>query len=166
MVWYDFAVIKLPHLFESLGKMGLVRRFDATLRLPLRLWVNTGTVNITVADPTTTDLNYYIDPDQNSFSNTCPLLINHLPSRLTTCTLALTSSLYISKPPSTSYSGGVNLVNSGVTHPLAPSQGFGDSQWKSPFDTCPTTTSPCSMILEFQQVLFHKDIGSGVVGTT
>ncbi len=32
-VWYDFAVIKLSHLFESLGKMGLVRRFDATLRL-------------------------------------------------------------------------------------------------------------------------------------
>jgi hypothetical protein len=31
MVWYDFAVIKLSHLFESLGKMGLVRRFDATL---------------------------------------------------------------------------------------------------------------------------------------
>jgi len=40
MDWYDFAVIKLPHLFESLSKMGLVRRFDATLRL----WVNTGTV--------------------------------------------------------------------------------------------------------------------------
>ena len=36
-VWYDFAVIKLSHLFESLGKMGLVRPFDATLRL----WVNT-----------------------------------------------------------------------------------------------------------------------------
>ena len=56
MVWYDFAVIKLPHLFESLGKMGLIRRFDATLRL----WVNTGTVNVTVAAPTTTDLNYYM----------------------------------------------------------------------------------------------------------
>jgi hypothetical protein len=211
MVWYDFAVIKLPHLFESLGKMGLIRRFDATLRL----WVNTGTVNITVAAPTTTDLNYYMAPDQNSFSNTCPLLINHLPEKLTTGTTALTAGLYISKPPSTSYAGGVNLANSGVAHPLAncrlyysqmvldpqkslsyvdlnrnkkvvyrtfcsnmylniqkgssfnqlinsgivhptgvlivpfvgsvPSQGFGDSQWKSPFDTCPATTSPCSI---------------------
>ena len=26
-----------------------------------------------------------------------------------------------------------------------PSQVFGDSQWKSPFDTCPATTSPCSI---------------------
>jgi hypothetical protein len=115
MVWYDFAVIKLPHLFESLGKMGLIRRFDATLRL----WVNTGTVNITVAAPTTTDLNYYMAPDQNSFSNTCPLLINHLPEKLTTGTLALTAGLYISKPPSTAYAGGVNLSSSGVAHPLA-----------------------------------------------
>ena len=64
MVWYDFSVIKLPHLFESLGKMGLVRRFDATLRL----WVNTGSVNITVSGPTSdTDLNYYISPDQKQF---------------------------------------------------------------------------------------------------
>ncbi len=115
MVWYDFAVIKLPHLFESLGKMGLVRRFDATLRL----WVNTGTVNVTVATPGTTDLNYYMAPDQNSFSNTCPLLINHLPEKLTAGTTALTAGLYISKPPSTSYAGGVNLANSGVAHPLA-----------------------------------------------
>jgi hypothetical protein len=48
-VWYDFAVIKLAHLFESLGKMGLVvlvRRYDATLRL----WVNTGTVKVDVAN--------------------------------------------------------------------------------------------------------------------
>ncbi len=115
MVWYDFAVIKLPHLFESLGKMGLIRRFDVTLRL----WVNTGTVNITVADPTTTDLNYYITPDQNSFSNTCPLLKNYLPEKLTVGIAVITTGLYISKPPSTSYADGVNLSNSGVAHPLA-----------------------------------------------
>jgi hypothetical protein len=31
-IWYDYAVIKLSHIFESLSKIGLVRRFDATLR--------------------------------------------------------------------------------------------------------------------------------------
>ena len=36
-------VIKLNYLFESLNKIGLVKRLDA-----LRLWVNTGTVNVTV----------------------------------------------------------------------------------------------------------------------
>jgi hypothetical protein len=76
MVWYDFAVIKISHLFESLEKMGLVRRFDATLRL----WVNTGTVSVTVVSPEVANINYALTPNNNSFSNTCPLLVNYIPS--------------------------------------------------------------------------------------
>jgi hypothetical protein len=49
------------------------------------------------------------------------------------------------------------LVNSGITHPtgilICPfiaattgaNSGFGDYQWKSPFDTCPATMSPLSL---------------------
>ena len=47
------------------------------------------------------------------------------------------------------------LINSGIVHPTgvliipfissSVSAGFGDSQWKSPFDTCPATSSPCSL---------------------
>ena len=47
------------------------------------------------------------------------------------------------------------LVNSGIVHPTAvlicpfigavANTGFGDSQWKSPFDTCPATMSPLSL---------------------
>jgi hypothetical protein len=57
-----------------------------------------------------------------------------------------------------SASGSFNqLVNSGIIHAtgvlivpfLAPvtgtSGGLGDSQWKSPLDTCPCTTSPVSL---------------------
>ena len=48
-------------------------------------------------------------------------------------------------------------INSGIVHPtgvlivsfLAPvtgtNGGLGDSQWKSPFDTCPCTASPISL---------------------
>jgi hypothetical protein len=118
MVWYDFAVIKLEHLFESLRKMGLVRRFDATLRL----WVNTGTVSVTVGSPELANLNYALTPNNNSFSDTCPLLVNYIPSEagkgVPATTAAIVVGLYISKPPSTSFSGGVNLANSGVGHPL------------------------------------------------
>ena len=32
MIWYDYAEIKLNHLFESLNNIGSVGRFDATLR--------------------------------------------------------------------------------------------------------------------------------------
>jgi hypothetical protein len=66
-------VIKLNYLFESLNKIGLVKRLDAQLRL----WVNTGTVNISVAGADTTNLAYNLTPANNTFSNTCPILVNH-----------------------------------------------------------------------------------------
>ncbi len=82
--------------------------------------MNTGTVNVTVVGPTSnTDTNYYIGPDQNCFSNTCLLLLNYLPGQLTTGTGDITVGLYIRKPPSTTYAGGVNLSSSGVAHPFA-----------------------------------------------
>ena len=31
MIYYDYAVIKLNTLFDSLAKIGLVKRFDATI---------------------------------------------------------------------------------------------------------------------------------------
>ena len=46
MIWYDFAVIKLNHLFESMDHIGLTQKLDASLRL----WLNCGTVNVSVAN--------------------------------------------------------------------------------------------------------------------
>jgi hypothetical protein len=73
MIWYDYAVIKLNHLFESLNEIGLVRKLDASICL----WVNTGTVNIAVGQPNSTDLNYRLVPGNNTFSSTCPLMVNY-----------------------------------------------------------------------------------------
>jgi hypothetical protein len=47
MAWYDYAVIRLSSLFESLANIGLLRKFDCTIRL----WFDTGTINATVANP-------------------------------------------------------------------------------------------------------------------
>ena len=41
LLWYDYAVIKLNHLFNHTG---LTQKLDASLRL----WLNCGTVNVTV----------------------------------------------------------------------------------------------------------------------
>ncbi len=54
MIWYDYAVIKVGNLFESINKIGLVKRLDASVRI----WVNTGTVTVAVAQPNLTTLNY------------------------------------------------------------------------------------------------------------
>lgn len=213
MIWYDFCVIKLDHIFNSLTYMGLVRRFDATMRL----WINTGTVDVAVGAIGSANINYSLTTPNNSFSNTCPLMINYLGNNTTlgvpATTTHIVAGLYISKPPVTTFSninladsnashpllncrlyysqiavepkkaglyveqnrakkviyrtfvsnlynniGSGNafnsLINSGIVHPtgvlivpfISGSAGhFGDYQWKSPFDSCPATTSPCSL---------------------
>ena len=118
MVWYDYAVIKLGNLFESIANIGLVRKFDCTIRL----WLNTGTVNATVANPNATTTSMTLTPANNTFTNTCPFTINLLndtsanggvPAAVT----RICAGLYISKPPTTSFDG-VNLNTSGASHPL------------------------------------------------
>jgi len=118
MFWHDYAVIKLNYLFESLNKIGLVKRLDAQLRL----WVNTGTVNVSVGGADSTNLAYNLTPSNNTFSNTCPILINHqavattlgiVPALVTN----IVAGLYIARPPTTSFAG-INLATSIVQHPL------------------------------------------------
>jgi hypothetical protein len=72
MLWYDFAVIKLNHLFESIDHIGLIQKLDASLGL----WLNCGTVNITVGSAgAPANMAYNITPAINTFSNTCPLYL-------------------------------------------------------------------------------------------
>ena len=119
MVWHDYAVIKLNFLFESPNKIGLVKRWDAQLRL----WVNTATVNIVVGSVDSANQSYNLIPSNNTFSNTCPLLVNYQPSGsadqgiLRTGTTAIIAGLYIGKDPITSFSG-INLGAANISHPL------------------------------------------------
>jgi hypothetical protein len=223
MIWNDYAVIKLSNLFESLANIGLVRKFDCTLRL----WLNTGTVNVTVANPNvnstaaaanaTAPLQYSITAANNTFTNTCPFTVNYLPDLsanggIPNTVTNIVAGCYVGKPPTTTFagvnlsaaqvSGGLStcriyysqiqiepqkaltyvnenrnkkvvyrtilanqynnqsgnfnqLINSGVVHPVGilivpyisstTANGFGDYQWKSPFDTCPATSAPISL---------------------
>ena len=116
MIWYDYAVIKLNHLFESMDHIGLTQKLDASLRL----WLNCGTVNKTVANanaPTT--MHYSITPDNNTFSNTAPLLVNYEPeNRIVPTTCAnIVAGVFVARPPVTNFAA-VNLQNSTVSHPL------------------------------------------------
>ena len=61
-------------------------------------------------------------------------------------------------PPVAALGSFNQLINSGIVHPTAlllcpfiaattlTNSGFGDFQWKSPFDTCPATLAPLSLI--------------------
>jgi hypothetical protein len=61
-----------------------------------------------------------LTPENNTFSNTCPLMVNWLGANNTavpTDTANIVAGLYIAKPPITSFNG-VNLSASNASHPL------------------------------------------------
>ena len=110
LIWHDYAVIKLNYLFKNLNKIGLVKRLDAQLRL----WVNTGTVNVTVGGADSTNVAYNLTPANNTFSNTCPILVNHHSAStgagvVPASTQQILAGLYIARPPTTSFAG-INLA--------------------------------------------------------
>ena len=127
-VWYDYAIIRLGSILESLRNIGLTRRFDAVLRV----YVNTGTiaVNVTTAGDAKQAYQAAIQ-SQSTFTNTCPFTINYLPSDGTDTTrnvfatnavMQITAGVYIARPPATNVSVAgfvaVNLATSGASHPL------------------------------------------------
>jgi len=118
MVWTDYAVIRLSTLFESLASIGLTRKAD----IFLRLYLNTGTLNVTVANPGLANVGYSITTTNNSFTNTCPFTVNYLNATAANggtpaTTVNITAGLYVAKIPSTSYNS-VNLSLANVTHPM------------------------------------------------
>ena len=118
MVWYDYAVIKLATVFESLTAIGLTRKAD----IFLRLYVNTGTLNASISSPNTTTPGYSLTVANNGFTGTCPFTINYLTEQssgggIPATTANITAGLYLAKVPATSYNG-INLGNSAASHPL------------------------------------------------
>jgi hypothetical protein len=118
MVWYDYAVIRLSTLFESLSKIGLTRKAD----IFLRLYINTGTLNAAISTPNTATPGYSITTANNSFTGTCPFTINYLCDTsanggIPTSVANITAGLYLAKPPATSYNG-INLATSAASHAL------------------------------------------------
>ena len=43
--------------------------------MELRLWINTGTVHVTVANPDATNCGHNLTPANDTFSNTCPIMV-------------------------------------------------------------------------------------------
>jgi hypothetical protein len=89
--------------------MPLTKRFDANLRL----YFNVGAV----ASQLTISGYMCSSASTNTFTNTCPILQSALLSTPNTA-IGIVSSLSIAKCGSTNLFGGVNLANSGASHPM------------------------------------------------
>jgi len=119
--WYDYAVIRLSDVFESMANISLTQRLDCNLRI----WVNTGSVNVSVGGTlnNNTSQSYLLPSAQSTFTNTCPLMVNYVADGSATVatipatTTGIVAGLFIAKPPTTSISG-VNLATSAASHPL------------------------------------------------
>ena len=109
MYWFDYGIINLKYMLDAIAKIGLVKRAD----MRLRMYINTGAVAVTVADPNATTT--YYTAFTSTFSNTCPFTVNLL-SQLATSggipagTNTITAGLYIAKPPTSFNGGGANTV--------------------------------------------------------
>ncbi len=119
MVWFDYCVVKLSTLFESLSSIGITRKTD----IFLCLYINTGTINVSVSAPGLTTLGYSPTTSNNSFNATCPFTVNYLndvPANggIPLTTANISAGLHIAKIPATTYNG-VNLCNAGASQPLS-----------------------------------------------
>jgi hypothetical protein len=76
-VYYDYLIIKLSDIIGSMDNIGLLRRYNAVLRI----YINTGLITVSA---NTINTNYeqliFRGNSYTTFTNTCPILINNLSS--------------------------------------------------------------------------------------
>ncbi len=101
-IWYDYAVIRVKDLCDVMAQMGLTKKMD----ILLRLYVNTGSVAVTVAGTSTTDDTwYYTGQSSSTFTNTCPITVNYTGEAFGAATTTVTAGCYVAKSPASTISG-------------------------------------------------------------
>ena len=78
---------------------------------------------MTVSNPDATNCGYSLTPAYNTFSNTCPIMVNYHAGGtglgiVPINTINIVAGLYIARPPTTSFAG-INSTASIVQHPLS-----------------------------------------------
>jgi hypothetical protein len=109
MYWYDYGIINLKYILDAVAKIGLVKKAD----LRLRMYVNTGAVQVTIASPNLTTTTY--KSFKSSFANTCPITVNYLNNTsllggFVAAADTITAGLYIGTPPTTFNGGGAYTI--------------------------------------------------------
>jgi hypothetical protein len=80
MTWYDFLTIRLADILPAFNNIGLMRKFNAILRV----YINTGLVTVACTPVSNNNLNRdwlqmtFGGTQFTSFTNTCPITINNL----------------------------------------------------------------------------------------
>jgi hypothetical protein len=109
MYWFDYGIINLKYMLDAIAKIGFVKRAD----MRLRMYINTGSVAVTIAGPNTTST--YYSAFTSTFSNTCPFTVNLLSGASAdggfgATTNTITAGLYIAKPPASFNGAGATTI--------------------------------------------------------
>ena len=162
MYWFDYGVINLKYILDAVAKIGLVKKAD----LRLRMYVNTGAVQVTLTSPNLTTTTY--KSFKTSFANTCPITVNYLNNTATlgglpdTCT-KITAGLYIGSAPSSFNGGGSTTVANGG--PLANSL----TQCRLYYSNVkldPNTETQYITANRSKQIIYEKIIFASVLNTS
>jgi hypothetical protein len=119
LIQYDTAIFRLKDIYDSIAVFPLCRKLEMTLRV----YVNTGSIQVNVINPNLTTTGYYSSLTNSTFTNSCPFVIPHvsgtaanggIPDTVT----RIVSSLNIARTVSTSYVG-IDLSQGNGSHPLS-----------------------------------------------
>lgn len=111
MIWYDYAVIRIADILDSMKQMPLMKKFDGIVRLSL----NVGVVGTQVVAGT--DGNFMTSSTASTFTNTCPLMVSSILTTQTATTVAVVSGLFIGRATTTNQFG-INLGASNANNPM------------------------------------------------
>jgi hypothetical protein len=114
MQWNDIAVIRLCDIFDSMGSLPLMKKFNGMLRL----YLNTGASGAQCLTTASTSATVF-SASTTTFVNTCPLLMNSLALTAPSAASGLVAGLSIARPQQTSIFG-VNLAAAALTLPVNP----------------------------------------------
>jgi hypothetical protein len=162
-VWYDVAILPLRYLTDVMDKIGLVRKLDCVLRI----YVNTGTCVVPVLDPNaaTLSLGY---PTTNTFTNTCPVTLNYVPSA-SLCNIPATTAhiafgCFLARVPTTSLPCGTGTANlSGpASHPLPSCRAYYSQIKLDPSVAQKYITENSAKELVFENYIFNQYNNIGV----
>jgi hypothetical protein len=106
MIWYDYLVIRMKDLLDSMNNIGLTRKFDAMLRI----YVNTGALSVSVANPAQATCSLGFSLANSTFTNTCPFTVNNIGALIPATTTNISAGFFIARPPNfTLTTTGVNF---------------------------------------------------------
>ena len=166
VVWYDYLTIKLSDVFGSMENIGILRKFNAILRL----YVNTGLISvqaITNAGGAGTGKTLQFSGQQYStFTNVCPLMVNSLGLTTNYATGAftdITCGFFVVSAPKYSINtvngANVNFGDNGITSAINSTRFYYSSILLDPVKASDYLSSQQSKTVISKEFLFNTYTG-------